>query len=147
MQWLSDNVVFLVPLFTGVLLALASALAHGGEADDLEADCAGDGGEVPDGDLPELRAPALVVASASFVSAGMVGLMVNLLLGGTFPAVLRVPLALAVAIPGGVLLGRRYARAVVKVFPPVQTWRITRRDLVGRTGTLVERSGLRQTKI
>ncbi len=119
-----QNLLFLVPLAVGVLLALGSALGLGSEGSDnpLEA------GPVP---------VSVLVMLGSLLFGGL-GVVLNAVLAPRLrEPVLYGPLSLLVSAVASVLLTRRCARLLARLMPSAETYRVSREDLVGRAGRLV----------
>jgi membrane protein implicated in regulation of membrane protease activity len=119
-----QNLLFLVPLAVGVLLALGTALGLGSEGADspLEA------GAVPVG----------VLGMVGALLFGGLGMVLNATLAPPLrEPVLYGPLSLLLSAVASVLLTRRCARLLARLMPSAETYRVSREDLVGRSGRLV----------
>ncbi|MEW5850571.1 MAG: hypothetical protein AB2A00_17425 [Myxococcota bacterium] len=161
------NLIFHIPIATSLLMLLG--LAWGAGLDDGHAEADADADADPDTeadtdadavhalDVASLvqrtrwrvanalgvgRVPLTLVVMTGGLLFGSTGLLANALLAPVLgaPGVFG-PISVAVATCASALLTGQVARLVGRVMPTSETYRVTRGDLVGRSGTLVLPAG------
>lgn len=152
-----EQVVFLVPLGAGVVLAVGAALGGfqdgadaGGDDVDADGDADGDAEAEADGDadpdghthaLQAGRVPLMVRLMMGCLVFGSAGFSLLAALGDWQPRVLGVAGVGVASAALAATLGRVLARAMWRWVPLQQTARVRRSDLVGRLGVLVLPAG------
>jgi hypothetical protein len=134
-----QNLIFYIPLGSGLLLLVGAALGGGGH----ESDHAAEGGEAdghhdgsPATAPPASNLPLLMRLGAAAVLFGGVGATVSQL---ALPGGVAVPLAGATLT--ALLVGPLLARLAARFAPTLETYRVSRRDLLGQVGVLVLPAG------
>ena len=163
MEWLLrwETLVFVAPLAFGVALVAGLAFGLGADADgDLDADADGDldsdakihldaHGNGLLGLLGVGRIPLSMLLLTLSILFGATGLATNALLFEKLPGTYGLFALLAATLVSLVGTGR-IASFVARVAPTMETYRVSRRDLVGRTGhAIVElnaQDGIAQVK-
>lgn len=82
------------------------------------------------------RAPLMLVLVVLSLSFGIIGLVSNHFLGQLLPPLVYVWLSMALAMGGGLLISRTFARTFARVLPRMETYALQRCDCVGQTGTI-----------
>ena len=149
-----QNLLFLIPIAAGLLLAIGTAMGFGGEAEhdvdtdvDADADADADGDGDSDGDSAGDKALSLfgigkvplgVILMTAFLIFGCVGIASNAFLAPLLRApVLYGLVSLGVAFVTMVLLTGKVARLIGRLMPTTETYTVSKDDLVGVSGTLV----------
>lgn len=149
-----QNLLFLIPIAAGLLLAIGTAMGFGGEAEhDVDADADADADTDADGDGDSDndsvgdkalslfgigRVPLGIILMTAFLIFGCVGVASNAFLAPLLRApVLYGLVSLGVAFTAMVLLTGRVARLVSRLMPTTETYTVSKNDLVGVSGTLV----------